>query len=75
MTNREMVKDPRSGGPKLPEPNLPQRVFVPAPEGAPNLFTTDDPIIPRNPTRSSIRAQNQGSWDTVRTHATTPDMT
>ena len=43
MTNREMVKDPR-GGPKLPEPNVPQRVLVPAPEGDPNLFTTDDPI-------------------------------
>ena len=43
MTNREMVKDPRGGGPKLPEPNVPQRVLVPAPEGDPNLFTTDDP--------------------------------
>ena len=27
MTNREMVKDPRVGGPKLPEPELPQRVL------------------------------------------------
>ncbi len=44
MTNREMVKDPRGGGPKLPEPNVPQRVLVPAPEGDPNLFTTDDPV-------------------------------
>ena len=44
MTNREMVKDPRGGGPKLPEPNVPQRVLVPAPEGDPNLFTMDDPI-------------------------------
>ena len=44
MTNRETVKDPRGGGPKLPEPNVPQRVLVPAPEGDPNLFTTDDPV-------------------------------
>ena len=44
MTNREMVKDPRAGGPKLPEPNLPQQVLVPAPEGDPNLFTTEDPV-------------------------------
>jgi hypothetical protein len=44
MTNREMVKDPRGGGPKLPEPNVPQRVLVPAPEGDPDLFTTDDPV-------------------------------
>jgi hypothetical protein len=36
--------DPRGGGPKLPEPNVPQRVLVPAPEGDPNLFTTDDPV-------------------------------
>ena len=42
MTNREMVKDPRGGGPKLPEPNVPQRVLVPAPEGDPNLFTTEN---------------------------------
>jgi hypothetical protein len=38
MTNREMVKDPRVGGPKLPEPNLPQRVLVPSPAGDPDLF-------------------------------------
>jgi len=44
MTNREMVKDPRGGGPKLPEPNLPQQVLVPAPEGDPDLFTTVDPV-------------------------------
>jgi hypothetical protein len=44
MTNREMVRDPRAGGPKLPGPNLPQRVLVPAPEGDPNLFTTEDPV-------------------------------
>ena len=35
MTIREMVKEPRGGGPKLPEPNVPQRVLVPAPEGDP----------------------------------------
>ena len=44
MTNREMVKDPSGGGPKMPEPNVPQRVLVPAREGDPNLFTTDDPV-------------------------------
>jgi hypothetical protein len=44
MTNRDMVKAPQPGGPKLPEPNLPKRVWVPAPEGDPNLFTTDDPV-------------------------------
>jgi len=43
VTNRDMVKDARVGGPKLPEPNLPQRVLVPAPEGDAHLFTTDDP--------------------------------
>ena len=51
MTNREMVKDPRVGGPKLPEPNLPQRVLVPSPEGDPDLFTTDDPIDSPQPNR------------------------
>ena len=39
-----MVKDPRAGGPKLPEPNFPQQVLVPAPEGDPDLFTTVDPV-------------------------------
>ena len=28
----------------MPEPNVPQRVLVPALEGDPNLFTTDDPV-------------------------------
>ena len=46
MTNREMVKDPRGGGPTLPEPNIPQRVLVPAPEGDPNLFTTAREVEP-----------------------------
>ena len=66
MTNREMVKDPRGGGPKLPEPNVPQRVLVPAPEGDPNLFTTDDPAIRHNQTRSSIRARRQGFWEAIK---------
>jgi hypothetical protein len=30
MTNREMVKPPRLGRPKLPEPNLPKRLSVPS---------------------------------------------
>ena len=45
MTNREMVKDPRPGGPKLPEPNVPKPgAPVPAPEDDPYLLTTDDPV-------------------------------
>ena len=44
MTNRDMVKNPRHGGQKLPEPNDPQRVAVPAPEADPHPCTTDDPI-------------------------------
>ena len=44
MTNREMVKPPRPGGPKLPEPNLPKRVSVPSPEGDPRPFIDEDPI-------------------------------
>jgi hypothetical protein len=45
MTNREMVKDPKPGGPKLPEPNVPKpKAPVPAPEDDPYLFTTDDPV-------------------------------
>jgi hypothetical protein len=44
MTNREMVKPPRLGGPKLPEPNLPKRLSVPSPEGDPRPFTDEDPI-------------------------------
>jgi hypothetical protein len=44
MTNREMVKPPRPGGRKLPEPNCPQQVPVPAPADDANLFTTKDPI-------------------------------
>jgi hypothetical protein len=44
MTNREMVKPPRLGRPKLPEPNLPKRLSVPSPEGDPRPFTDEDPI-------------------------------
>ena len=45
MTNRDMVKDPKPGGPKLPEPNVPKREApVPAPEDDPYLFTTNDPV-------------------------------
>jgi hypothetical protein len=45
MTNREMVKDAKPGGPKLPEPNVPKpEAPVPAPEDDPYLFTTDDPV-------------------------------
>ena len=44
MTNREMVKPRRPGGPKLPEPNLPKRISVPSPEGDPLPFTDADPI-------------------------------
>jgi hypothetical protein len=45
MTNRDMVKDPKPGGPKLPEPNVPKpEAPVPAPEDDPYLFTTNDPV-------------------------------
>src|SRR5829696_2488289 len=64
MTNREMVKDPRVGGPKLPEPNLPQRVLVPSPEGDPDLFTTDDPIDSPQPNPVINPARRQGFWET-----------
>jgi hypothetical protein len=48
----------------LPEPNLPQRVLVPSPEGDPDLFTIDDPIDSPQPNPVINPRPRQGFWET-----------
>ena len=63
MTNREMVQRSEGRRSEVTGAEFPQRVLVPAPEGDPNLFTTDDPVDSPQPNPVMNPRPKKGFWE------------